>query len=194
MACSDPDLLKWRKVRVVVPEGVHVPMCFCGDLCKLVQSKILGDCYGMRFFMCDNFEYDPPKVSGSMRAKVFTNPVMFFYPFHVSYSYFGELKTPPPLCDFLQWLDTEQSNEDKAHVEHEAASARARWQRMMHEEEQEKKRKKDQEEIRKRFEEVERQAAQEREAERERKRERARRAKAAGPEAIRKGKYPRCTQ
>ncbi|CAO2149323.1 unnamed protein product [Urochloa humidicola] len=136
-------------------------MCFCGDLCKLVQSKILGDCYGMRFFMCDNFEYDPPKVSGSMRAK---------------------------------WLDTEQSNEDKAHVEHEAASARARWQRMMHEEEQEKKRKKDQEEIRKRFEEVERQAAQEREAERERKRERARRAKAAGPETIRKGKYPRCTQ
>ena len=41
---------------------------------------------------------------------------------------------------------------------------------------------------------MERQKAEEREADRERKRERARRAKEPGPEAIRKGKYPRCTQ
>jgi hypothetical protein len=33
-----------------------------------------------------------------------------------------------------------------------------------------------------------------READRERKRERACRAKEAGPDAMRKGKYPRCTQ
>ena len=58
----------------------------------------------------------------------------------------------------------------------------------------EEKRKKDQEEIRKRIEAVERKEAEEREADRERKRERAQRAKEAGPEAIRKGKYPRCTQ
>jgi len=56
------------------------------------------------------------------------------------------------------------------------------------------KRKKDQEDIRKRIEEVERQEAEEREADRERKQERARRTKNAGPETIRKGKYPRCTQ
>ncbi|CAN6338737.1 unnamed protein product [Urochloa humidicola] len=161
MACSEPEHHKWRKVTVVVPEGVHVPMCFCGDLCKLVQSKVLGVYYGMRFFMCDNFDYDPPKLHGSMRPK---------------------------------WLDTEQSAADKAHVEEQASAARARWLRMMHEDEQEEKRKKDREEICKRVEEVERQKAHEREAERERKRERARRAKAAGPEAIRKGKYPRCTQ
>ncbi|CAO2173453.1 unnamed protein product [Urochloa humidicola] len=128
-------------------------MCFCGDLCKPMKSEVLGVYYGMRFFMCDNFEYDPPKLSGNMRPK---------------------------------WLDIEQSEEDKAHVEQQASSARATWQRMMREEQQE--------EIRKRMEEIERQAAQEREAERERKRERERRAKAAGPEAIRKGKYPRCTQ
>ena len=41
---------------------------------------------------------------------------------------------------------------------------------------------------------MERQKAEEREADRERKRERARRAKEAGSEAIRMGKYPRCTQ
>jgi hypothetical protein len=40
----------------------------------------------------------------------------------------------------------------------------------------------------------EREAAQAREADRERKRERVRRAKAVGPDAIRKGKYSRCTQ
>jgi hypothetical protein len=40
----------------------------------------------------------------------------------------------------------------------------------------------------------EREAVQAREADREKKRERARRAKAAGPDAIKKGKHPRCTQ
>ena len=41
---------------------------------------------------------------------------------------------------------------------------------------------------------MERREAEERDADRERKRERARRAKEARPEAIMKGKYPRCTQ
>ena len=54
--------------------------------------------------------------------------------------------------------------------------------------------KKDKKEIWKRIAEVERREAENREADRERKRERARRAKEARPEAIRKRKYPRCTQ
>jgi len=69
---------------------------------------------------------------------------------------------------------------------------------MKHKEQMEEKRMKDQEEIQKRIEAVEREAEEregkEREANRERKRERACHAKEAGPEAIRKGKYPRCTQ
>ena len=65
---------------------------------------------------------------------------------------------------------------------------------MQHEEKMEEKPKKDQEDIRKRIAEVERQEAEAREADREKKRERAHRAKKAGSEAIRKGKYPRCTQ
>ena len=65
---------------------------------------------------------------------------------------------------------------------------------MLHEEKIEEKHKKDQEEIQKRIAEVERQEVEAREADREKKLERARRAKKAGPEAIRKGKYPRCTQ
>ena len=103
-------------------------------------------------------------------------------------------KTPPPLCDFVQWLDTEQSQEAKDSVEREARWAAKRWQRMLHEEQMDEKRKKDQEDIRKWTIEVERQEAEEREADREKKRERVRRAKKVGPEAIMKGKYPRCTQ
>ena len=103
-------------------------------------------------------------------------------------------KTPPPLYDFVQWLDTEQSQQDKDHVERQAKWAAQRWQRMLYEKQMEEKRKKDQKEIQKRITEVERQKTEECEADRERKRERARRAKEAGPEAIRNGKYPRCTQ
>ena len=40
-------------------------------------------------------------------------------------------KTPPPLCDFMQWLDTEQSQQDKDHVERQAKWAAERWQRML---------------------------------------------------------------
>ena len=94
----------------------------------------------------------------------------------------------------MQWLDTEQSDDDKSYVELTVRAARERWFRMIEAEKQEEKRKQQQEEIRVRQQMREREEAQAREADRERKRERARRAKEAGPDAIRKGKYPRCTQ
>ena len=59
----------------------------------------------------------------------------------------------------MQWLDTEQSQEAKDHVEREVRWAAERWQRMLHEEKMEEKRKKDQEDIRKRIAEVEHQEA-----------------------------------
>jgi hypothetical protein len=94
----------------------------------------------------------------------------------------------------MQWLDTEQSDFDKSYVDGEARDARERWLRMVECENREEKKKEEQKEMRQRQEMREREAAQARETDRERKRERARRAKAAGPDAIRKGKYPRCTQ
>jgi hypothetical protein len=92
----------------------------------------------------------------------------------------------------MQWLDTEQSEFDKSYVEGEARDARERWSRMVEWEKREEK-KKEQKEMRQRQEMREREAAQARETNRERKRERAHQAKAVGPDAIRKGKYPRCT-
>ena len=94
----------------------------------------------------------------------------------------------------MQWFDTEQSQQAKDYVEQQARWAAERWHRMKQVEKKEEKRKKDQEEIRKRIKEVDHKAAAECEANRERKRERACRAKEAGPEAISKGKYHRCTQ
>jgi hypothetical protein len=47
-------------------------------------------------------------------------------------------KTPPPLCDFTQWLDTEQSEVDKLYVKKAARDARERWQCMVEAENKEK--------------------------------------------------------
>jgi len=124
MASSESTYIPLSKVTAAVPQGVQVPMCFCGSLCKLMKSRVLGDDFGMRFFMCENYEYDPPKHYGKDRAK-----------------------TPPPLCDFVQWLDTQQSQQDKDHVVRQIRWAAQNWQRMLHEEQMEEKRKKDQKEI-----------------------------------------------
>ena len=45
-------------------------MCFYGLLCKLMESKVLGDDFGVRFFMCDNYEYDPPRRNSKDKPKV----------------------------------------------------------------------------------------------------------------------------
>jgi hypothetical protein len=189
------ELLRMRKVTVPVPRGIHVPMCFCGDDCKLVQCKVVGDVYGMRFWMCNNYDHSPIKPFGNVRPKVCNTCSIYdlnLFSLYVLTCLCA--KTPPALCDFRQWLDTEQAQADKEHVQRTARSAAESWQRMLRAEQEEEKRKAREEEVRARKEAAEREAAEAREADRERKRERARRAKAAGPEAIRKGKYPRCTQ
>ena len=122
------------------------------------------------------------------------------------------MQSPPPLCEFIEYLDLEQSPEDIAEVERIAREARERWrameefdsfmqrnnQALREEEEQRRKReaasKQREEEARKRAEDRERREREEREAERERMRERARRARESGVDGLRKEKYPRCTQ
>ncbi|RLM65099.1 uncharacterized protein C2845_PM16G02810 [Panicum miliaceum] len=69
MSSSGLTYIPWNKVTAQVPEGIQVPMCFCGSLCKLMESKVLGDDFGMRFFMCENYEYDPTIRRGKDRPK-----------------------------------------------------------------------------------------------------------------------------
>jgi hypothetical protein len=35
-----------------------------------MESKVFDDDYGMRFFMCDNYEHDPPKRYCKDKSKV----------------------------------------------------------------------------------------------------------------------------
>lgn len=79
MSSSGSTYIPWSKCEATVPEGIDVPMCFCGSLCKFMQSEVLGDDYGMRFFMCENYEYDPPKRYGKDRAKVAGQHTLFFF-------------------------------------------------------------------------------------------------------------------
>ena len=111
MSSSGSNYIPWSKAAATIPEGINVPMCFYGSLCKFMKSEILGDDYGMRFFMCENYEYDPPKRYGKDRAKVAPEHMLFvFVSLTLCYdSNFYWTKSPLPLCDFVQWFDTVQS-------------------------------------------------------------------------------------
>ena len=41
-----------------LPSGVLVPMCFCGDPCKIAKSDE-EDTYRQRYWMCSNFAFEP---------------------------------------------------------------------------------------------------------------------------------------
>jgi hypothetical protein len=63
MAASGPELdlelLTTRKEVVAVPKGIHTPMFYCGDNCKVFKCKVLGHAYGIRLLMCANYAHDP---------------------------------------------------------------------------------------------------------------------------------------
>ncbi|KAG2648976.1 hypothetical protein PVAP13_1NG067901 [Panicum virgatum] len=44
--------------RFPLPSGVPVPMCYCGDHCKVAKSDE-EDTYRQRYWMCDNFAFEP---------------------------------------------------------------------------------------------------------------------------------------
>lgn len=100
------------------------------------------------------------------------------------------MQTPPPLCEFEQWIDTEISELDKGVLQMGKEFDAELKERMERRRQAEAARKAEAEEREKRHQ------AKARE-EREKKLERARRARAAmeeNPDALRKGKWPRCTQ
>ena len=45
-------------VPLPLPSGVPVPMCFCGDPCK-VDVSVEEDTYRQRYWMCANYTFDP---------------------------------------------------------------------------------------------------------------------------------------
>ncbi|CAN6297963.1 unnamed protein product [Urochloa humidicola] len=152
--------------RLELPSGVPVPMCFCGDSCKVAESEE-EETYRQRYWMCANYAFEPTPLQIRIG-----------------------LMTPPPLCDFEQWIDTEIKPEDKAWLE--------RLKQWQAEDKELLERKRQAEAAEKeRAEEIKQRLAAKAREEREKKLERVRRAKAAleeNPDALRKGKWPRCTQ
>ncbi|CAN6350029.1 unnamed protein product [Urochloa humidicola] len=152
--------------KLPLPSGVPVPMCFCGDPCKVDISEE-EETYKQRYWMCANYAFEP--TPQQIRIG---------------------LLTPPLLCDFEQCIDTEIKEEDKAWLE--------RLKKWTAEDKELLERRRQAEEAEKeRVAEIERRRATEAREEREKKLERIRRAKAAmeeNPDALRKGKWPRCTQ
>ncbi|KAK8459847.1 hypothetical protein SEVIR_2G222901v4 [Setaria viridis] len=148
-----------------LPSGVPVLMCFCGDPCKVAKFDE-HDTYRQRYWMCSNFEFEP-----TLRQRRINK------------------LTPPPLYDFEQWIDTEINPEDKKEIEDmlRCAERKEMMEKSLRDGAAEKEHKEDEER---------RRVAVDRE-DREKKFEHARRAKAAiqeNPDALRKGKWPRCTQ
>src|SRR6266542_3723108 len=108
------------------------------------------------------------------------------------------MQSSPPLCEFIEYLDLEQSPEDIAEVERITREARERWREMeqfdsltqrsnqalREEEEQRRKReaahKQSKDEARKRAEDRQHREREEREAERDRMRERAHHTRESG--------------
>src|SRR6185295_11537444 len=79
MSSSGSTYIPWSKCKATVPKGINVPICFCGSLCKFMKSEVLGDDYGMRFFMCENYEFDPPKRYGRDRLRYHLNRLCLCY-------------------------------------------------------------------------------------------------------------------
>nr|XP_034598445.1 uncharacterized protein LOC117859323 [Setaria viridis]TKW15755.1 hypothetical protein SEVIR_5G257700v2 [Setaria viridis] len=107
-----------------LPSGVPVPMCFCGDPCKVAKSDA-EDTYKQRYWMCSNFEFEP-----TLRQRRINK------------------MTPPPFCDFKQWIDTEIKPEDKEGMQYMlrwAAENKERMEKRLREEAAEKEHKEEEE-------------------------------------------------
>uniref|UniRef100_A0A0E0LZF0 Uncharacterized protein n=1 Tax=Oryza punctata TaxID=4537 RepID=A0A0E0LZF0_ORYPU len=161
------------------PPGVKRPMCWCGDECCF-QISDDWDSYGQRYWMCCNYSYslEKPKPVPKGRKGKAKIPVK-------------EPEVPPPLCDFVEWIDKEMSEFDKRAGASARKSVRSGNGSVPHRRRLRGKRREELE-----LRELARlsREKEERAEDRSRKLARAQRAKDAGSEVARKGKYPRCTQ
>ena len=71
LPCSDQSIGPKKMKSVSLPRGVEAVRCWCGDLCKVKEVTDFSDWLGMKFFMCANYESDPPEsISAYVRPPV----------------------------------------------------------------------------------------------------------------------------
>jgi hypothetical protein len=164
---------------------------------------------GMKFFMCANHAHDPPESSlliyrAPVRFKFDEMTYLLMLYLDVSVRLFL-LQSPPPLCQWYYWINTEQPAWALRQIEERKRRAWERFQEEERQEEEAAQRKAAQEAYNKekrqritegkhRREAEEERRKQIREAERERKKERAAQEEAAEKRGDTTGKWPRWTQ
>uniref|UniRef100_A0A0E0L109 Uncharacterized protein n=1 Tax=Oryza punctata TaxID=4537 RepID=A0A0E0L109_ORYPU len=136
-----------------------------------------------RYWMCHNYSYRPekPKPVPKGRKGKAKIPVK-------------EHEIPPPLCDFVEWIDKEMTEFVKSMIQSWRERQEEREERQRQRAAKEKAERERREELELRELARLNREKEERAKDRSRKLARAQRAKDAGSEAVRKGKYPRCTQ
>uniref|UniRef100_A0ACD5YIQ9 Uncharacterized protein n=2 Tax=Avena sativa TaxID=4498 RepID=A0ACD5YIQ9_AVESA len=155
--CSDQDYRLRNMKDAILPPGVEHLGCWCGTLCKVKESTDFSDKMGMKFFMCPNYQYDPAPWSYNRPPLCFIYNKMIYFLFYGIFTMFlFVMQSPPPLCIWYRWIDTEQP--EWALREIEERSRRA-WQNFHEDERREKEAEKHraaQQEQRRRLEELRR--------------------------------------
>ena len=71
LPCSDQSIRTRKMQSASLPRGVEAVRCWCGDVCKVKEVTDFSDWLGMKFFMCANYESDPPEsISAYVRPPV----------------------------------------------------------------------------------------------------------------------------
>ena len=100
MASSGGDDKPKDKVGCPLTDGLEAPLCWCQDSCRLWKSLDMADTFNRRFFMCANYEWEPPNVGAYDRR-----PPVNFVELNIAHS--GHtfivkltklLCSPPRLC------------------------------------------------------------------------------------------------
>uniref|UniRef100_A0A8I6YRM2 GRF-type domain-containing protein n=1 Tax=Hordeum vulgare subsp. vulgare TaxID=112509 RepID=A0A8I6YRM2_HORVV len=85
LPCSYQSIRPKKMKSASLPPGVEGVRCWCGDLYKVMEVTDFSDRLGMKFFMCANYEEDSPVAPSTCISP----------------------SSPPPLCMYYRWIDTE---------------------------------------------------------------------------------------
>jgi hypothetical protein len=119
--CSDQESRPAKAKAASLPPGVRAERRWCGRLAKVKQVEDFSDQFGMKYFMCANYEQDPPRssASSSTRPPVCFDLILFRHNFiyECGLMLLFVLQSPPPLCRWFHWIDTEQPDWTRQEVE-----------------------------------------------------------------------------
>jgi hypothetical protein len=59
-----------KKNDTSMPQGIRANRCQCGDLVKVKEAENISDKFGMKFFICANYDYDAPASTTYLRPLV----------------------------------------------------------------------------------------------------------------------------